>query len=127
MAHLRAWACSTKAVEAISVMRFSRTHRMLQSAIANLLGDANLNGSVDSGDLNNLALSWRQDIALWSAGDFNANGVVNAGDLNELALHWRESIPSAASAVPEPAAATLAVFVIVAVACVGGRRSFHLS
>ena len=92
-----------------------------------LLGDANLNGSVDSGDLNNLALSWRQDIALWSAGDFNANGVVNAGDLNELALHWRESIPSAASAVPEPAAATLAVFVIVAVACVGGRRSFHLS
>ena len=39
--------------------------------------------------------------------DFNANGVINDGDLNELALHWRESIPFAASAVSEPVAATL--------------------
>lgn len=86
-----------------------------------LLGDANLNGSVDSGDLNNLALSWRQNVALWSAGDFNADGVVNAADLNELAINWRESIPSAASVVPEPAAATLAIFALAAMTCLRRR------
>ena len=76
---------------------------------------------VDSADLNNLALSWRHDIALWSAGDFTANGYIDSADLNSVALNWRESIPSAASAVPEPAAATLAVFVLVAVTCLRRR------
>ncbi len=75
-----------------------------------LSGDANLDGSVDAGDLNNLALNWRQDVASWSAGDFNADGSVGAGDLNELALNWRKSIPIASSVnaqVPEPSALLL--------------------
>ena len=77
-----------------------------------LPGDANLDGSVDSADLNRLALSWRQEIALWSAGDFTADGVVNSGDLNELALNWQTSIPvgiSASAPVPEPSAWLLTV------------------
>ena len=87
-----------------------------------LLGDANLDGTVDTRDLNNLALSWRQDVALWSAGDFNASGAVNAADLNDLALHWRETIPSAASAVPEPTAATLVIFAAATLPCLRRRR-----
>ena len=77
-----------------------------------LPGDANLDGSVDSADLNSLALSWHQEIALWSAGDFTADGVVNSGDLNELALNWRRSIPigtSASAPVPEPSSLFLTV------------------
>ena len=75
-----------------------------------LLGDANLDGSVDATDLNALALSWRQDTALWSAGDFTADGKVDAADLNGLALNWRQSIPTASNEpVPEPAALFLAV------------------
>jgi hypothetical protein len=71
-----------------------------------LLGDANLDGTVDVNDLNVVGLSWRQELALWSAGDFNADGTVNGGDLNGIGLNWLDSIPSAASpeSVPEPAA-----------------------
>ncbi len=69
-------------------------------------GDSNLDGAVDAGDLNNLALNWRQNVASWSGGDFTANGVVDSADLNELALNWRQSIAMASpasAAVAEPA------------------------
>ena len=78
---------------------------------AYLKGDANLDGSVDSADLNELALSWRQDVAHWSAGDFNADGIVNSADLNALALNWQRSVAmtSPASQIPEPSSFLLAV------------------
>jgi hypothetical protein len=78
---------------------------------AYLAGDSNLDGSVDSIDLNNLALNWRRDdVARWSAGDFTVNGSVGSDDLNELALNWRNSIPMASAApVPEPSALLLAL------------------
>ena len=71
-----------------------------------LLGDANLDGSVDSVDLNNLARNWRKEVALWSSGDFSADGIVDPADLNAVALNWQQSIRSAAFVenVPEPAA-----------------------
>jgi thermolabile hemolysin len=68
------------------------------------LGDANLDGKVDSGDLNSLALDWRLSGGTWSGGDFTADGIVNAPDLNALALNWRESISATGVAVPEPSA-----------------------
>ena len=65
-----------------------------------------------SADLNDLALSWLQEVARWSAGDFSADGKVNSADLNGLALNWLQSIPSAASSenIPEPAASVLLLF-----------------
>ena len=83
-----------------------------------LLGDANFDGTVNMSDLNVVGLSWLQELAPWSAGDFNADGTVNAGDLNKIGLNWLTEIPKAASqtaAVPEPAAAALAVFALAAV------------
>ena len=62
---------------------------------AYLAGDSNLDGSVNSIDLNNLALNWRQSVAEWSGGDFTANGVVDSLDLNALALNWQKSIAMA--------------------------------
>jgi hypothetical protein len=81
-------------------------------AAAYLAGDSDLDGSVDSVDLNNLALSWQEDIARWSAGDFTADGSVNSADLNELALTWRESIPVGASRSPVPEPSSLLLFVV---------------
>ncbi len=81
-----------------------------------LFGDTNLDGTVNSSDLNNLAINWRQSAAFWSAGDFNADGSVNATDLNDLALNWRRSITSAKfneASVPEPSAFVLAIAGIV--------------
>ena len=83
-----------------------------------LFGDANLDGSVDAADLNSLALSWQQDVPLWSAGDFTADGSVNAADLNALALNWQQSIPLAASMdapVPEPSSLPLVTLGILLV------------
>ena len=79
---------------------------------AYLTGDANLDGSVDSTDLNELALSWQQNVTQWSLGDFTADGIVNSGDLNALALNWQRSVgmASPASQIPEPSSFLLAVF-----------------
>ncbi len=88
--------------------RDGATHNGFSEAY--LLGDSDLDGLVDSTDLNNLALNWKQGNALWSGGDFTADGVVNSVDLNDLAFNWRQSIPIGASIsapVPEPSALLL--------------------
>ncbi len=74
-----------------------------------LLGDANLDGSVNAQDLNDLGLRWRMMDNAFSHGDFTADGVVDAGDLNELGLSWQQTVPpaAAATAVPEPSALCL--------------------
>jgi hypothetical protein len=65
-------------------------------------GDVDLNGRVDSSDLNTLALNWRAvDATSWGQGDFNGDSNVNAADLNHLAISWQSGV-SAAAAVPEP-------------------------
>ena len=77
-----------------------------------LVGDANLDGTVDAGDLNQVGLTWQSDNDNWTNGNFTGGGT-NAADLNELALHWQQSVPTAAQAVPEPASICL---VLVALA-----------
>ena len=74
-------------------------------------GDANLDGTVEAGDLNALALTWQSDSHNWTNGNFTGGGT-NAADLNELALNWQQSVPAAAQAVPEPASMCLALLAI---------------
>ena len=87
-----------------------------------LNGDADLDGSVLSSDLNAVALNWRGTPDPWSDGDFNADGIVDAGDLNLLALNWQESVPLAAAgeAVPEPS--SLVLFMVAGFALMIRRR-----
>ena len=78
-------------------------------ADAFLVGDANLDGSVDSSDLNALGISWLTENNLWSQGNFVGGGS-NAADLNALALNWRSRVEAAANqAVPEPTGFFLAL------------------
>ena len=91
-------------------------------AQAYLPGDSNLDGTVDSSDLNNLALTWQQTVSRWSGGDFTADGIVNSSDLNRLALNWQQSVPMATLAtasVPESASMISMLFVIAAVFAIG--------
>ena len=69
-------------------------------------GDANLDGVVDSVDLNTVGLSWLTDGNTWSMGDFNGDGVVDTRDLNQVGVAWQSSIleTGSAAAVPEPQA-----------------------
>ena len=83
-----------------------------------LVGDSNLDRTVDAADLNALALSWLSDANEWTGGNFTGGGV-NAADLNALALNWQSST-AVAAAVPEPASHVLALVILFA--CVGWGR-----
>ncbi len=76
-----------------------------------LLGDANLDGTVDVQDLNAVGLNWLQADKEWSDGNFNGDGIVNVEDLNKIGLNWLQSVSSspAAAAVPEPAALVMLI------------------
>ena len=53
-----------------------------------LLGDSDLNGSVDSSDFTALSQNFNQSGMSWVNGDFNYDGVVNALDFNILASNF---------------------------------------
>ena len=92
------------------------------SQIDSFPGDANLDGKVDAGDLNDLGLNWRGNAGSFAGGDFNGDGSVNAADLNTLALSWQEgvAVAAAAEAVPEPS--TVLLLILAATAIFARRR-----
>ena len=72
-----------------------------------LLGDANLDGTVDGGDF----LAWNTNKftagAAWTAGDFNADGTIDGGDF----LIWNNNkfMTSDVNVVPEPSAVVMLI------------------
>jgi hypothetical protein len=91
------------------------------------IGDADLNGEFNTGDLVSVLASgtYEADVAsVWSTGDFNGDGRTNTGDLvGALADGGYEAGPRAAvSAVPEPASALLCVLGVVSLAVVARRQ-----
>ena len=91
-----------------------------------LVGDANLDGQVNAGDLNAVGSNWQADKSTWQEGDFSADGKVNVTDLNGLALNWQQSISPAAaspSAVPEPNGMTLSLVGLLAISIIRHRRA----
>lgn len=78
-----------------------------------LIGDSNLDGTIDAADLNAIALRWQTDNADWTKGNYSgANN--DAGDLNAMALNWQQTVSpavaaSATQAVPEPSSHFLLV------------------
>ena len=65
-------------------------------------GDANLDGRVDSADLNSVGISWQMDVTSWGQGDFNADGRVNAIDLNDVGRNWLHGVARQARAPRAP-------------------------
>jgi autotransporter-associated beta strand protein len=94
-----------------------------------LLGDANLDGTVNGEDFTILASNFNQSVTSWDQGDFNYDGTVNGEDFTLLAANFNQQVNGAASAgdvaaldafaaangislptsVPEPASAALMV------------------
>jgi hypothetical protein len=77
------------------------------------IGDADLDGDVDIGDLGKLASNW-QTAAEWTGGDFDYNGTINVNDLGLLASSWQVGVgnplgPSLADALAELGLPTVAV------------------
>lgn len=81
-----------------------------------LPGDSDLNGVVNSTDLNVVGINWQADDATsWCQGDFNADQAVNSLDLNDLGINWQDSVQAgqAANAVPEPCSIWAVVMAIL--------------
>jgi hypothetical protein len=76
---------------------------------ATFSGDANIDGTVNSLDFNQLALNFNQSGKFWFDGDANYDGVVNALDFNLLATNFGQAFagPALGSLVPEPASLTM--------------------
>lgn len=88
-----------------------------------LLGDNNLNGTVEIGDFANLAANFNLP-GDWIKGDYNYDFTVGIGDFALLASNYNQTLPSGAArpgAVPEPAAVAPAL--VVALAVCRRRRS----
>ena len=101
-----------------------------------IIGDTNLDSSVNFNDLLNLAKNYNQTSKFWQHGDSNYDGTVNFNDLLNLAKHYNQAMPTepvagasaefqadmaaAFAAVPEPG--TLGLLGIGAGALLGRRR-----
>jgi hypothetical protein len=84
-----------------------------------LLGDANLDGVVDSDDFNILAFNFGDKRTTWIDGDFTGDGVVGSDDFNLLAFNFGQNSDlsqaqiaafntfAASLAVPEPGSLAL--------------------
>ena len=91
-----------------------------------LLGDANLDGTVNGGDLNIVLSHYNQTGMDWYHGDFNGDGTVNGGDLNIVLANYNQTVDvSVGVAVPEPSTlAMLALGAIAMLAWTGRRKRF---
>lgn len=82
-----------------------------------LLGDANLDGSVNASDLNAVGQQWLMTpdpLIAWQSGDFDGNQIVDPGDLNVLGQNWLKSVsPQNAIGVPEPSSHWILTVLVV--------------
>jgi hypothetical protein len=94
-------------------------------------GDANLDGTVNALDFNELATNFGK-AGVWTGGDFNYSGTVDSNDFSLLAANYGKTMPSMAPAsaaalgsiVPEPT--TLLLCGGIGVTLFGRRRQRHL-
>jgi hypothetical protein len=71
---------------------------LVENIIGTSMGDANLDGKVDSTDLNQVGINWRRmDGAGWGNGDFTGDGAVDSADLNVIGINWRSGAAAAAA------------------------------
>jgi hypothetical protein len=105
-----------------------------------LLGDTNLDGNVNVGDLSNMAGNFGVTSgASWIQGDFNYDGQVNVVDLSDLAANFGDTLSTGSSAaaataslaaggtasVPEPSGLTSLVLAGIGLYARRRRRHRH--
>ncbi len=80
------------------------------------IGDVNLDGSVNSGDLGQLLNNFGSTtVVSWSEGDLDLDGGVNSSDLGSLLNNFGFASPTASTthAVPEPSTSALLLFSLI--------------
>ena len=67
---------------------YADVEAFIRDTIGTELGDANLDGTVNAVDLNQVGVHWLGEGG-WSQGDFTCDSIVNAADLNAVGLSWQ--------------------------------------
>ena len=82
------------------------TEFLVTNILGTFMGDANLDGQVDSVDLNFVGLSWQQtgDCFTWSNGNFDGDQDIDVIDLNYVGLNWQNGVAAAAGVPRAPLA-----------------------
>lgn len=93
-----------------------------------LLGDTNIDGRVDSADLNVVGVHWEQrGTSGWSVGDFYGDGDTDSEDLNLIGVHWGESLslagPLPSQSVPEPSKTQWLLPIILVILAANRKRA----
>jgi prepilin-type processing-associated H-X9-DG protein/prepilin-type N-terminal cleavage/methylation domain-containing protein len=103
-----------------------------------LLGDVDLNGTVNGIDFGILAANFNHDVSRWDQGDFNYDGIVNGIDFAALAANFNQAAGGASALdafaaanglladVPEPTAGGLCAIAAIATLAHRRRRAFTL-
>jgi hypothetical protein len=74
---------------------------LVETILGLSMGDANLDGRVDSADLNRVGINWQAQAGVgWADGDFTGDGKVNSADLNFIGLNWQAGVPAPAARPP---------------------------
>jgi hypothetical protein len=73
-----------------------------------LLGDTDLNGTVNVADLGNLASNFGSTTAVWINGDFDYNNNVNVADLGDLSSNFGNTVSYGSAATANSAATNTA-------------------
>ncbi len=80
----------------------------------NVIGDANLNGQVEQGDLDAVLQNWGSTSAAnpqlgWATGDLDGNGLVGQGDLDRVLQNWGSTAAAdfRGTNLPEPSGLAL--------------------
>ncbi len=87
-----------------------------------LMGDANLDGVVDTSDFNVWNGGKFTSSSEWCSGDFNGDGSVDISDFNVWNSNKFRSADSGASTVPEPTAGLMLLFMAAWLVPLGVRR-----
>jgi hypothetical protein len=78
-----------------------------------LLGDANLDGTVNGLDFNALATNYGQGAKTWADGDFNysSDGTIDSNDFALLAANYGKSVATSGADIPDAAPVALGALV----------------
>ena len=83
---------------------------LVETILGRCFGDANLDGRVDSTDLNRVGIHWQAvaDVG-WADGEFTGDGMVNSADLNLIGINWQKGVPAQAARTPRAPLAVIHV------------------
>ena len=74
------------------VIDLDDVRHLVEEILGTAMGDVDLDGRVNSSDLNILGAHWQTAVDGWSSADFNCDGFVQSTDLNWIGSNWQSGV-----------------------------------